>query len=132
MKKPDIDTFRKLLAKTGGNISQVAAAFGTSRTAVYEWANEDAAFRQAIKDERGKVVDTCLVTAKLLAAGIPDIDTDGKFQGWIERPDPNMIRYLLSTLGKREGFGDDDPEATIPTDIKQGGEINRWISDQVK
>lgn len=132
MKKPDIDTFRKLLAKTGGNISQVAASLGVDRSTVGRWASEDTAFQQAIKDERGKVVDTCLVTAKLLAAGIPDIDPDGKFLGWVERPDPNMIRYLLSTLGKREGFGDEEPEAIMPTDIKHGVEINRWISDQVK
>lgn len=132
MKKPDIDTFRKLLAKTGGNISQVAASLGVYRSTVGRWTSEDTVFQQAVKDERGKVVDTCLVTAKLLAAGIPDIDADGKFQGWIERPDPNMIRYLLSTLGKREGFGDEDPETIIPTDIKQGVEISKWINDQVK
>lgn len=127
MKKPDIDTFRNLLARTGGSKSKVAASLGVDRSTVGRWESEDPMFRQAIKDERGKVVDTCLVTAQLLAAGIPDIDSDGKFCGWIERPDPNMIRYLLSTLGRREGFGDEEPEAAIPTDIKHGVKIDEWI-----
>lgn len=50
-------------------------------------------------------VDDCIDRAYQVAMGIPDIK-DKKIVGWIERPDGNMLRYLLSTLGRKEGFGE--------------------------
>lgn len=106
VKKPNIGVFREVLRKSGGNLTRVAATFKVARKTVYQWAKEDTEFKDAISDERGSLVDECLVSARVLALGIPEKDRDGNFIGWRERPDGNMVRYLLSTLGRNEGFGD--------------------------
>ena len=93
---------------------------------------EDVEFKDAISDERGALVDECLVSARVLALGIPEKDKDGYFVGWRERPDGYMIRYLLSTLGKSEGFGEESEDADIPTDIEHGINIDSWIKDKQK
>lgn len=104
MRKPTISKFREVLRKTGGNITKAAAAFKVNRGTIYNWTKEDEAFMQALKDERGLLVDECIASARILALGIPERDDKGNFTGWLERPDGNMLRYLLSTLGKDEGF----------------------------
>ena len=80
---------------------------------------EDSDFKDAISDERGSLVDECLVSARVLALGIPEKDENGNFVGWRERPDGYMIRYLLSTLGKNEGFGESVDVTTNGKDIGQ-------------
>lgn len=105
-KKPNIEDFRKILRKSGGNLTKVAATFKVARKTIYQWAKEDSEFKDAISDERGALVDECLVSARVLALGIPEKDENGNFVGWRERPDGYMIRYLLSTLGRNEGFGE--------------------------
>lgn len=131
-KKPNIEDFRKILRKSGGNLTKVAATFKVARKTVYQWAKEDVEFKDAISDERGALVDECLVSARVLALGIPEKDKDGNFVGWRERPDGYMIRYLLSTLGKSEGFGEELEDADIPTDIEHGINIDSWIKDKLK
>lgn len=131
-KKPNIEDFRKILRKSGGNLTKVAATFKVARKTVYQWAKEDVEFKDAISDERGALVDECLVSARVLALGIPEKDKDGNFVGWRERPDGYMIRYLLSTLGKSEGFGEEPEDADIPTDIEHGINIDSWIKDKLK
>ena len=132
--KPSIKRFREVLRKTGGNISKTAAAFKVHRGTVYNWTKEDEEFMQAIKDERGLLVDECLVSARILALGIPERDDRGNFTRWLERPDGNMLRYLLSTLGKDEGLGEsmdittNGKEITLPklsaADIEELKKIN--------
>ena len=131
-KKPNIDDFRKILRKSGGNLTKVAATFKVARKTIYQWAKEDVEFKDAISDERGALVDECLVSARVLALGIPEKDEKGNFIGWRERPDGYMIRYLLSTLGKSEGFGEESEDADIPTDIEHGINIDSWIKDKMK
>lgn len=131
-KKPNIEDFRKILHKSGGNLTKVAATFKVARKTIYQWAKEDVEFKDAISDERGALVDECLVSARVLALGIPEKDKDGNFVGWRERPDGYMIRYLLSTLGKSEGFGEESEDADIPTDIEHGINIDSWIKDKLK
>nr|DAD85432.1 MAG TPA: terminase small subunit [Siphoviridae sp. ctDcW16]DAF23926.1 MAG TPA: terminase small subunit [Caudoviricetes sp.]DAH08289.1 MAG TPA: terminase small subunit [Caudoviricetes sp.] len=131
-KKPNIEDFRKILRKSGGNLTKVAATFKVARKTIYQWAKEDTEFKDAISDERGSLVDECLVSARVLALGIPEKDKDGNFVGWRERPDGYMIRYLLSTLGKNEGFGEESEDADIPTDIDHGISIDSWIKDKLK
>ena len=88
--------------------SYIAARFGVFRSTVYDWMDEDASFKNTIDEYRGQLVDTCLKTADLLARGIPIIDEDTKtLLGWKEKPDGQMIRYLLGVYGKREGFGEE-------------------------
>ena len=131
-KKPDIETFRKVLRNSGGNLTKVAATFKVARKTIYQWAKEDSEFKDAISDERGALVDECLVSARVLALGIPEKDEKGNFVGWRERPDGYMIRYLLSTLGRNEGFGEESEDADIPTDIDHGITIDSWIKDKLK
>ncbi len=131
-KKPNIDDFRKILRKSGGNLTKVAATFKVARKTIYQWAKEDVEFKDAISDERGALVDECLVSARVHALDIPEKDEKGNFIGWRERPDGYMIRYLLSTLGKSEGFGEESEDADIPTDIEHGINIDSWIKDKLK
>lgn len=132
--KPTIDKFREVLRKTGGNITKAATVFGVNRGTIYNWTKDDDTFKQALKDERGLLVDECLASARILALGIPERDEKGNFTGWLERPDGNMLRYLLSTLGKDEGLGEsmdittNGKEITLPklsaTDIEELKRIN--------
>lgn len=132
-KKPDIKVFREALRKAGGNLTKVATIFKVARKTIYEWAKEDKEFKAAINDERGSLVDECLISARILALGVPEFNDEGKIVGWKERPDGSMIRYLLSTLGRYEGFGDESEiDADIPTDIKKGVDIDSWIKGQIK
>lgn len=121
-----------VVRKSGGNLTKVATTFKVARKTIYQWAKEDADFKDVISDERGSLVDECLISARVLALGIPEKDEDGNFVGWRERPDGNMIRYLLSTLGRNEGFGEEPEDADIPTDIDHGISIDSWIKDKVK
>ena len=131
-KKPNIEDFRKVVRKSGGNLTKVAATFKVARKTIYQWAKEDSEFKDAISDERGALVVECLVSARVLALGIPEKDENGNFVGWRERPDGYMIRYLLSTLGRNEGFGEESEDADIPTDINHGISIDSWIKDKLK
>lgn len=114
--KPDLQTFREAVIKYNGNISKVAEAFGVWRSAVYTWMCDDEQFQAVVDDARMKMFDRCLATADIVANGIPDIQ-NGKVVGWVERPDGNMLRYLLGTLGKKEGFGESIDITTNGKDI---------------
>ena len=48
--------------------------------------------------------DEVYKSAVQLAAGIPRRNKKGDVIGWKERPDPTIAKYLMSTLGKDEGF----------------------------
>lgn len=75
-------------------------------------------FAAAIKDSRKQILDQFFTTAELVALGIPDIDPDtNKVVGWIEKPDGQMLRYFLSTLGREEGFGENLDITTNGKDI---------------
>ena len=82
-KKPNIEDFRKIVRKSGGNLTKVASTFKVARKTIYQWAKEDSDFKDAISDERGSLVDECLVSARVLALGIPEKDENGNFVGWI-------------------------------------------------
>ena len=114
--KPTTKAFQKAVEKYGGNITKVAKAFDVSRTQVYNWLSERPELQSIVDDARGSIFDDCLSTARVLAAGIPDIQ-DGKMVGWVERPDSGMVKYLLSSLGKKEGFGDSLDVTTNGKDI---------------
>lgn len=114
--RPKLTKFREAAEKCGGNITKVAKAFGVSRTQVYAWINNDEKYKAVIEDSRGTLFDDCLSTARVLALGIPDVK-DGKVVGWIERPDSFMVRYLLGTLGRKEGFGESIDITTNGKDV---------------
>lgn len=52
-----------------------------------------------------EMFDQCLSTAQIVAMGVPIME-DGKFVGWQERPDSQLLRYFIGVLGKEEGFGE--------------------------
>lgn len=106
MKKPTIEKFASALASTGGNLTQTASILGVSRSIIHKWVAEDADFKAALSDSRGKMLDECIAMSRIVALGIPEKAPDGKIVGWISAPDSAMLRYLLGTLGCNEGFGD--------------------------
>ena len=119
-RKPDIDEFSEALRKTGGNLSAVAGVFGVTRQTVYNWMNSDEEFKGALKDARMKFFDQCLDAGRIVALGIPQFDQNGQVVGWKERPDGQMLRYFISTLGREEGFGDSQQinlSGSLPTVI---------------
>lgn len=118
--KPSIDEFKDLLRKAGGNLTKAAALIGVTRQTVWGWAKSDPEYQDALKDERKRVFDKCLDVAYAVAMGVPRVNEKKEFVGWEEKPDSNMLRYLLSTLGRDEGFGekhDVNIENQLPTAI---------------
>ncbi|MBQ8097479.1 MAG: hypothetical protein IJ243_10445 [Prevotella sp.] len=94
------------MTKYRGNLSQVARAFGVSRHAVYDWIKKEPDFGLVRDDARGEFLDEVISTARVVALGIPLKDDKGNFAGYQVPPDGSMLRYLLSTLGRTEGFGE--------------------------
>lgn len=122
-KKPSFKSFKDISDKLGGNISAIAKYFKVSRNAIYDWARDDENFKNIIDDHRGKVLDECFVTSRILARGIPKQDEEGKIIGWEERPDSSMVRYLMSTLGRNEGFGEKLDVTTNGKDLQTGIQV---------
>lgn len=85
--------------------------------------NEDKEFKEVIDDFRGKILDECIITSRVLARGIPLLDEKGQITGWKERPDSGMVRYLMSTLGRREGFGENMDITSNGNSINTGFKI---------
>ena len=114
MGKPTLKQFTDAVQKKSGNLTKVAELFNTSRTQVYRWLEGDESFKNAVLDARMRLFDECLSVARTVSLGIPQIE-NGVIVGWAERPDSGMLRYLISTLGRKEGFGEN-------LDITSGGE----------
>lgn len=102
--KPTIVEFKRISDALRGNITRIAIYFEVTRRAVYKWLR-DKKFRDAIEDSRGAFFDECLQTARLVALGALELDENSKIIGWKVRPDSRMLRYLISNLGRNEGFG---------------------------
>lgn len=102
---PSISKFREVAQKLKGHKSNISDAFGVCRSTLDKWIGENPEFKEIIIDSRMRKVDDCIDRAYQVAMGIPEIK-DKKIVGWVERPDGNMLRYLLSTLGRKEGFGE--------------------------
>lgn len=121
MRKPSLDEFEDAIRKTGGNLSQTAGLLGVTRQTVHNWVREDGEFKSVVQDSRKKLFDQCLDAARIIALGVPHIDpATGHILGWKEKPDGQMLRYLLSTLGRDEGFGESvnvNLENPLPTVI---------------
>ena len=104
MKKPEFEQFKEVADACQGNYTKIAQAFNASRQTIYNWCNEDKRFKEVVNDYKMRLYDDALTAARALCVGVPKINEKGQFVGWIERPDPNTVRYVLSTLGKNEGF----------------------------
>ena len=136
MKRPTLKKFKEVVEACGGNVTAIAKAFGCYRATVYSWAANNPEFGALIAEHRGRLFDQALEAARQLATGIPVRDDDGNIRGWIERPEPGTVKYLLSTLGKREGFGE---ETTVKATVKlesltdaQLDEVARRLAREIK
>ena len=105
-KRPTAKKFAEVAEKCHGTIGKIAECFGVSRLTIYRWMEDDPRLKEAIENYRGKLLDECLKSARIVALGIPTLDKDKKVIGWKEKPDSYMLRYLIGTLGKKEGFGE--------------------------
>jgi transposase-like protein len=104
--KPGITAFEKAAKAYRGNISEIAKLFDVSRATMHAWITTDEQFAEILQSERKRLFDYCLSMAEVVALGILKKNEKGEVVGWEERPDSNMLRYLLSSLGKNEGFGE--------------------------
>lgn len=113
---PDVEKFRECVTKLRGHKSNIAAFFGVDRHTLAKWLRENEEYAVAVENARMKLFDDVLDSEYMMAVGVKDIQ-DGKFVGWIVRPDTQMQRYLTSTLGREEGFGERlEVDTTIKTD----------------
>lgn len=123
--KPRLSDFEKAIYKARGNLTIVAKHYEVARSTVYTWINADERFKTALLDARGRMLDECIAVSRVVALGIPEKDAEGKIIGWRERPDSNMLKYLLSTLGRAEGFG----EQTTVAITRGSVPIRQWIEN---
>lgn len=130
MKKPKLKKFTEVSKSCRGNITAIANTFKVSRRSVHNWMNEDEEYRDAVDDFKGALLDECVTISRTVALGIPERDNDGKFIGWKERPDPSMLRYFMSTLGRKEGFGESMDITSNGKDIQQPARV--LTKDEIK
>ena len=131
--KPKIKRFKEAAEKYGGNISAIARAFGVYRRTVYDWMEADEQFKKIVEEYRGRLLDKCIQTADLLANGIPTFTEGDKgpvFAGWRVQPDGNTLRYLISTLGRKEGFGEAIDVTSRGESIKPADPITIEVIDR--
>lgn len=126
--RPSLKRFKEVAKKCNGNVSAIASALCVNRRTIYDWMDEDEQFKTVIEEYRGRLFDKCLKTAELLANGVPTIEmteNGAQFTGWKVMPDSSMLRYLLSTLGRKDGFGE-----STAIDITSKGE--RIMSEPIQ
>lgn len=115
--KPATEAFVKAVNEARGNLSEVARMFHVERNTVGVWVRNDEDFKAAVKSARLGLFDRCLTTAEVVALGVAERDKDGRFVGWKTAPDGQMLRYLISKIGRDEGFGDSMDVTTNGKDI---------------
>lgn len=125
---PPLSKFKEAAEAAHGNYNKIASIFQVTRQTVYNWCRDNSDFKEVVNDYKMKLYDQALDAARALVVGIPKISPDGRLLGWEEKPDSQMVRYILSTLGKDEGF-------TERKDITSNGDslfprvINLMVSD---
>ena len=131
--KPSLKRFQEIAKKCNGNISSIASALGIYRSTIYDWLSKDDDFKNTIDEYRGQLLDKCLETADYLANGIPimeETENGAEFRGWRVQPDGNMLRYLISTLGRKEGYGEAIDVTTKGESIKPSEPITIEVIDR--
>ena len=104
-KNPTFEVFEQAAVAAKGVVSKIADALGVDRRTIYYWCEKDKRFEAIIENYKGKFLDECLRSGRILALGIPK-DKDNLKKGWIQPPDGQMLRYFISTLGRKEGYGE--------------------------
>ena len=129
MKRPNLERFRLAAEVTGGNVSKIAGIFQVTRACVYTWT-QNAKYWAVIAEERGKLVDQLIESARVSAAGIPIRTEEGEIIAWREKPDSQMLKYLLGTFGRREGFQrENNLNAKVSIDSLSDGQLDQLIRE---
>ena len=128
-KKPSLELFKEALAKTGGNLTNTATLLRCERNSITRWAKNDAEFAMAIEESKKRMLDTFVDTARIVAMGKMILDDKKQFVGWEVPPDPQMLRYFISTLGRDEGYGE---QVTVNHTVDEGVDISRWIQKEIE
>ena len=142
-KRPSAGVFQKVVAELGGNLTKVAQYFGVARSTVYSWIEADPSFATALKDERLKVFDEVLGTARIVALGIPKYEwatgPDGELEydesgrplrrmvGWSVPPDSNMLRFFMSIYGHYDRIGFTDDGCGDVPEVNEGVSISAFV-----
>lgn len=110
-KRPTLAQFEEVCERCNGVKTSIAKALGVSRRMVHYWCEDYPKFNEIIEEYRGRLLDKCLKSAEILALGIPKYKTDPKtgaqvLDGWKEKPDGQMLRFFMNTIGRREGLGE--------------------------
>ena len=69
-----------------------------------------------------RLFDDVLESSEHLTLGIPLFDDDGSFMGWQEKPDPHIGKYIMSTIGRDEGFGNNMDITTNGIEVTVGAQ----------
>ena len=108
-KKPSLKKFKEVVDACRGARGEVAKALNVNRMTINNWCKADPSFQACFAEFNGKLLDECIKSARLLALGIAKTKkVNGKsvITGWKERPDGQMLRYLIGKLGRDEGFAE--------------------------
>ena len=104
MKKPSPEIFEKICDQKAGNVSQIAKALNCSRRIIEKWLKSDQRFKEIHNDTKESFLDFTENQLKNLIKGVPELDAEGRFVRWIERPSESSIFFYLKTIGKDRGF----------------------------
>lgn len=136
-KRPSFEEFSEVCEKFQGNKSNIARALGVTRRVVCYWCAKYPKYAEVVEEQKGRLLDRCLKSAEALALGIPETKVDPKTGkevrvGWKEKPDGFMLRYLIGTLGRREGFGESLDITSKGESIKPDQKSIDEIKDEIK
>lgn len=115
--KPSVALFRDVCEQYSSDRYKIAKHFGVSWNRIKVWMCDNSEFQDAFDDANLKFLSSVNATGQLLAEGVPVKDKDGNFTGWQERPDSNMTRFYLQTVGKNYGYGDSVDVTTNGKDV---------------
>lgn len=123
---PTLETWEEACRRTRGRRGRLAEAFDVSENTIDRWRAECEGFEETLNHPREIMMDKLEDTAEILALGKPDIDENGKFAGWLERPDVTVLLRLMKAYGMHRGFGDNPQEVNVR--VKGGGiPIAKWL-----
>ena len=105
-KRPTLKQFADVAEACKGQVSKMAKALGVSRKTLWQWTKKYESYAEIMDEYQGRFLDECLKSGRILALGIPKLDSKKQVVGWKERPDGQMLRYFISTLGRKEGYGE--------------------------